>query len=61
MGVLLWHSGLRVWHYYCSSSGHCCDVGLIPGLGTSTCHGHSQKKKERERKEIHIRFCNAFN
>ena len=30
-------------------SGYSCGVGLIPGLGTSVCHGHGQKKKERER------------
>ena len=24
---------------------HCCGVGLIPGLGTSICLGHYQKKK----------------
>ena len=35
----MWHSRLRVWHCHCSSSGHCCDVGLIPGLGTSACCG----------------------
>ena len=27
---------LRIWHY-------CCGTGLIPGLGTSACHGCSQK------------------
>ena len=26
-------------------SGYCCGTGLIPGLGTSTCHRHRQKKK----------------
>ena len=25
--------------------GHCCGVGSIPGPGTSTCRGGSQKKK----------------
>ena len=24
--------------------GHCCGTGVIPGLGTSTCRGHGQKK-----------------
>ena len=32
---------------YCRGLGHCCDVGLIPGLGTLTCHGHSKKKKKK--------------
>ena len=26
----------------------CCDSGLIPGLGTSTCHEYVQKKKKKE-------------
>ena len=43
--VPLWHSGLRIQDYHYSSSGHCCGVGLIPGPGTSTCHGNSQKTK----------------
>ena len=29
-----------------SSSGYCCGAGLLPGLGTSICHGHSHKKKK---------------
>ena len=28
--------------------GHCCHVGLIPGLGTSTCPGHGQKIKNKK-------------
>ena len=31
-------SRLKIQHY------HCCGSGSIPGPGTSTCHGHSQKK-----------------
>ena len=31
--------------------GHCCIAGSIPGLGTSTCHGWGQKRKEKRRKE----------
>ena len=38
-GVLMWHSGLRIPRYHCSSS----------GPGTSACRGHDQKKKDRER------------
>ena len=37
LGVPLWLSGLRI---QCS---HCCDVGSVPGLGTSSCPRHSQK------------------
>ena len=29
---LLWHSGLRIWHCLCSSSGHCWGKGSIPSL-----------------------------
>ena len=36
---------LRMWGCPCSSVDCCYDVGLIPGLGTSTCFGHSQKEK----------------
>ena len=28
------------------SLSHCCGMGLIPGPGTPTCHGHGQKKKK---------------
>ena len=27
---------------------HCCGLGLIPGPGTSKCHGCSQKKKKKK-------------
>ena len=40
------HTGLRIW-CPCSDSGRCCGLGLIPGLGTSTCLGHSQGKAEK--------------
>ena len=36
--IFKWLNGLRIW--YCHS-GPCC------GVGTSTCHGRDQKKKER--------------
>ena len=48
-GVSLWHGWLRIRHFYCRGEGCCCGEGSIPGLGASTCHGPSQKKK-RERK-----------
>ena len=34
-------SRLRIWHSHCSDSGYCCGVGLIPCLGTFTCHRHT--------------------
>lgn len=43
-GVLLWCNGLGIWHCHCICLSHCCGVGLIPGQGTSTRHGHGQKK-----------------
>ena len=30
-------SGLRIWCSHCCGSGHCCAMGAVPGLGTSTC------------------------
>ena len=53
--VPLWHSRLRISHCRCSGSGrcygsgHCCGSGSIPGPGTSTCCGCSQKEREREK------------
>ena len=45
-GVPLWHSRLRIQHCHCSNSGHCCGMGLLPGMETSPCHGCGQKKSE---------------
>lgn len=36
-GVLLWHSGLRIWHCRGTSLGHCCGAGSTPGPRTP-CH-----------------------
>ena len=33
---------VRIWCCYCYGSGYCYDMDLIPGLGTSTCHGCGQ-------------------
>ena len=46
--VPLWRSGLRIGCCHCRGLGCCCDAGLIPGTGTSACHGHSQKKKRKK-------------
>ena len=47
-GVPWWLSGLRI--RYC----HCCGTGLIPGLGTSTCHKCSKKRKKRKKNPMVI-------
>ena len=44
--VLLWHSGLRIWHYHCSGLGCCCGADSVPGLGSFTCCGRGQKNKK---------------
>ena len=46
LGIPLWHSELRIQHCYCSSSGHCCGMGWIPGQGTPTCPETAKKKKK---------------
>ena len=46
-GVPLQSNRLRIWYCYCSGSGHCYGAGLIPGLGTSTCCGRSQKQQKK--------------
>ena len=47
-GVLLWLSWLRIHHCHCSSLGHGCGMGSIPGPGTSTCCKDGQKKKKKK-------------
>ena len=49
--IILWHRSLRIQHCHCNGSGHCCGMGLIPGLGTSICHGQAKKKKKERKKE----------
>lgn len=44
---LLWHSEFRIWHCQCSSSGHCCGMVLLPGMGTSMCHRYGLKKEKK--------------
>ena len=34
--------------------GHCCGMGMLPGLGTFTCHGHSQKNNNNKIKWLLI-------
>ena len=50
-GVLLWHSGLRIWHCLSCGIGHSCSSDLIPGPGTSICCGWSQKKTNKNTKK----------
>ena len=47
--VVLWHIGLRIWHCHFSGTGHYCGMGLIPGPGISTNHGHSQREKKKKK------------
>ena len=35
---------------YCCRCGYSCSVGSVPGLGTSTCREHGQKKKKKDEK-----------
>lgn len=42
-GVPWWPRGQGSRIYHC----HWCDKGLIPSLGTSTCHGYIQKKRKK--------------
>ena len=51
-GVLLCLSRLRIWCCHCSGLGCCCGAGLIPVLGTSTCHRHGQKRRRRRTGEL---------
>ena len=44
-GVPRWLSGLRIWHC------HCCGLGVLPGLGTSACHGSSSPKPTKKKKK----------
>ena len=47
-----WLSGLGIRCVHCYGLGCCYAVGLIPGLGNSSCFRCSQeRKRERERKE----------
>ena len=47
--LLLWYSGLRIWHC------HSCDIGCswsldsIPGPGISICLRYSQKRKKKKK------------
>ena len=49
----MWRSRLRIRRCYCSGS------GSIPGLGTSTCCGHSQKKRRAHLNGPYTSFCLA--
>ena len=55
-GVLQWPNGLRIQHCHCSSSGHCCGVGLIPGPGASACcrHGPPPAPQKKQKTKNHV-------
>ena len=44
-----WLSRLRFQCCHSCGLGCCCSMGLIPGLGTSTCHRHGKEERKRER------------
>lgn len=46
--------GLRVQHCYCSSLGHCWDLGSILGMGNSASRQRNQKKKKRRQTECRV-------
>ena len=48
LGAPLWHSGLRILPCHCSGG-----MGLILGLGTSTCCERGQKQTEAKKKWLH--------
>ena len=55
------HSGLSIRCCHCRGSGHCCDMGLIPGLGTSTWRKYGQKKFFLNNKIKGISRCDSRN
>lgn len=48
LGFLLWFRGLRICRQHSSSSGHCCSMDSVPGLGITTCRRCRQKKKKKK-------------
>jgi len=48
MEVPLWCSQLSISHCHSYGTGCDCDMGLIPGLGTSTCLGCSLGKTNKQ-------------
>ena len=50
-GFPCWPNRLRIQHCHCSSSGHCCGTGLIPGQGTSACCRRGQKKPKQQQQQ----------
>ena len=41
--------------------GWCCGIGLIPGPGTSTCHGHGKKTKQNKTETASLFFGNTLS
>ena len=53
-GIPLWCSGLRIQYCHWGGLGCCCGNSLIPGLGTSTCSWHGQKRKTKQNKKQNL-------
>lgn len=47
-GVRWWFSGLWTWCCHCCGLGYYSGVGSVPGLETSVCWRHGQKRKTAE-------------
>ena len=54
IGVLLWHSRLRIQHCHCSGSGNCHGAGLIPGPELPHAMGTKNKTKPQRGEVIVI-------
>ena len=58
LGVASWLSGVSIWRY-CYGSGYSCGCGFDPWPDSSTSHGCSRNKIEREAKLVHgVRYQN---
>ena len=49
-GVPWWLRRLRIWHYHCCGSGHCCNMGSIPG--GELLHTQDAAKKKKKTKVV---------
>ena len=52
----MWRNGLRIWCFHCCGSRHCCDVGSVPGLGTSHAAGMANKQTNKQTKTKKVKI-----
>ena len=50
----------KIWHCHCCGLGHGCGTSSVPSLGTSRCHGCSQKKKKRQSHHSSLKFLKKY-